>query len=442
MTPIKTIFLIDGEHHPTVVLEAVEKLSVTRGWDPIALFFLGGTEKISEPDDAYSLSKPLIVPSNLLRDFSSALRSFQPEMVVDLSDEPVLSNSLRFQLISRALKAGVRYRGADFEFHPPLMETVLDKPSIAVFGTGKRCGKTAVSAHLAQYLKNKGTPPVVVAMGRGGPQEPQLIREPAGGIDSHYLLEELNKGSHAASDHFEDALVAGITTIGCRRCGGGMAGEPFVTNFLEGAVMANGLEEKLIILEGSGAALPPVKADINICVVSAAQPLDDSLGYLGTYRLLISDGVIITMCEEPCADKQKIAQLVEGIRSINSDLLLVKTIFRPLPLKSIENRKVFLTFTAPAQMGDILADYLQRKTGCVVRGWSNHLSRRKPLEEDLRKAPDFDVLLTELKAAAVEVAVRFAVKEGKEVVFMHNRPICVDDDSMEDFIERLLERVK
>ncbi len=422
-----------------MVLEAVEKLSATRGWDPVALFFLGGTEKISEPEEAYFFPRPVIVPSDMLRDFSSALRSYQPEMVVDLSDEPVLSNNLRFQLISRALKAGARYRGADFEFHPPPMESILDKPSIAVFGSGKRCGKTAISAHLAHYLKTRGTPPVVVAMGRGGPQKPQLIREPAGKIDSDYLLEQLKRGSHAASDHFEDALVAGVTTIGCRRCGGGMAGEPFVTNYLEGALIANELEEEFVILEGSGAALPPVKADINICVISAAQPLDESLGYLGTYRLLISDGVIITMCEEPCADRQKIAQLEEGIRSINSDLLLVKTIFRPLPLKSIENKKVFLTFTAPAQMGETLSDYLQRKTGCVVRGWSSHLSRRKLLEKDLKSAPDFDVLLTELKASAVEVAVRFAVDEGKEVVFMHNRPISIDDYRVEDFIDNIME---
>jgi cyclic 2,3-diphosphoglycerate synthetase len=37
-----------------------------------------------------------------------------------------------------------------------------------VFGTGKRIGKTAVSGYLARWLRDRGLPPVVVAMGRGG----------------------------------------------------------------------------------------------------------------------------------------------------------------------------------------------------------------------------------------------------------------------------------
>ena len=35
-------------------------------------------------------------------------------------------------------------------------------------------------------------------------------------------MEQSEKGVHAASDHWEDALMSRILTIGCRRCGGGM----------------------------------------------------------------------------------------------------------------------------------------------------------------------------------------------------------------------------
>ncbi len=69
---------------------------------------------------------------------------------------------------------GVTYRGgADFTFTPkPLKKT--KKPSISIIGTGKRVGKTAVSGFVARTLKEVARP-VVVTMGRGGPEEPELI---------------------------------------------------------------------------------------------------------------------------------------------------------------------------------------------------------------------------------------------------------------------------
>ena len=96
-----------------------------------------------------------------------------PEVVVDLSDEPVLSPAARLLLASRALACGVPYVGADFRFEPPAFEPFA-LPSLAVFGTGKRVGKTAVTGHLARLLA-RDRDVVVVAMGRGGPAEPEVV---------------------------------------------------------------------------------------------------------------------------------------------------------------------------------------------------------------------------------------------------------------------------
>jgi cyclic 2,3-diphosphoglycerate synthetase len=41
----------------------------------------------------------------------------------------------------------------------------------------------------------------------------------------------------------------------------------------------------------------------------------------------------------------------------------------------------------------------------------------------------FDVLLTELKAAAVDVAARRAEALGADVVFVDNRPVTVEGDA-------------
>ena len=70
-------------------------------------------------------------------------------------------------LASRVLAAGLRYDGADFRFEPPRYEPFA-LPSLAVIGTGKRVGKTAVTGHVARLLA-RDRDVVVVAMGRGRP---------------------------------------------------------------------------------------------------------------------------------------------------------------------------------------------------------------------------------------------------------------------------------
>src|SRR5262249_38319997 len=155
------------------------------------------------------------------------------EAVVDLSDEPVLGPSERMRWASRALAAGLSYVGADFRFDPPELEP-FDVPSIAVIGTGKRVGQTAVTAHLGRLLA-RDREVVVVAMGRGGPPEPELVVSPPT-VDE--LVARSRAGHHAASDHLEIAALTGVPTIGCRRAGGGLAGAVFNSNVGEGARIA------------------------------------------------------------------------------------------------------------------------------------------------------------------------------------------------------------
>src|SRR5207248_4643650 len=124
---------------------------------------------------------------------------------------------------------------------PPFARVELDGPVLAVIGTGKRTGKTAVAGHWAALLRELGADPVVVAMGRGGPAEPQLVRAQER-PDLDRLLEISRSGAHAASDYLEDAALTGVTCVGCRRCGEGPAGEPVDSNVVEGARLAAALE--------------------------------------------------------------------------------------------------------------------------------------------------------------------------------------------------------
>ncbi len=141
----------------------------------------------------------------------------------------------------------------------------FDGPTLAVIGTGKRTGKTAVAAHWAGLLRERG--PVIVCMGRGGPAEPRVAAADTGLAELVALAEA---GAHAASDYLEDAVLAGVRTVGCRRVGGGLTGAPHESNVPAGAALAAALPGTgALIFEGSGSCIPPVAVDRTVCVIGA-----------------------------------------------------------------------------------------------------------------------------------------------------------------------------
>ncbi|MDX6450694.1 MAG: cyclic 2,3-diphosphoglycerate synthase [Gaiellaceae bacterium] len=358
---MRAVALIDGEHYAPVVRDALRALP----YDFVGAIMVGGTEKL-RPGADYG------VP--LVEGFADA------EAVVDLSDEPVLGPAERMRWASRALAAGLPYIGADFRFDPPVFQP-FELPSIAVIGTGKRVGKTAVTAHLARLLA-RGREVVVVAMGRGGPPDPEVIATAPSVED---LVALSRAGRHAASDHLEIAALSGVPTIGCRRAGGGLAGAVFTSNVLAGARLAAERNPDVVIFDGSGAAIPPIDVDRRVLVVGRDQDADQ---YLNTYRRLISDVVI------------------ENVE------------LRLRPTEPLEGRVA--VFTAGAtDVSHLDAD--------VVRV-STNLANRELLRGDLVAA---DTYLVELKAAAIDVVAEHALAHGIRVVLAAN-------DLVGDFDEQLL----
>ena len=307
---MRALFLIDGEHYPPVVLDAMRSVRDSLGAEGVAAAFLGGTEKLKEGTD-YGL--PLVTGEDPASAVQKALSEYTVDVVVDLSDEPVVGYRERMRIASLVLAAGARYLGSDFELRPPELHAISTKPALAVVGTGKRVGKTAVSGYLARLLARKGFDPGVVSMGRGGPPRPEVIEGHKLEVGSEYLLEALERGSHAASDYYETAALSRVTTVGCRRCGGGLAGEPFVSNVLEGARIANSLETGVTLFDGSGAAMPPVEVERRVLVAGAHQDPEYITGFLGAYRLYVSDLLLLTMSEEPMAGEEKVAGIIEDV---------------------------------------------------------------------------------------------------------------------------------
>ena len=423
---MRALFLIDGEHYPPVVLGAIESLRVSLDLEPVAAAFLGGTEKLREGTD-YGV--PLVKAEDPVSAVEKALREHEVELVVDLSDEPVVGYRERMRIASLVLATGVRYRGSDFEFEPPEYHAASTKPSLAVIGTGKRVGKTAVSGYLARLLSRNGYAPGVVSMGRGGPPEPEVIRGDEMEVGSDFLLEALTRGAHAASDCYETAALSRVVTVCCRRCGGGLAGAPFVSNVLKGAEMANALDTRITVFDGSGAAAPPVAVGARVLVAGANQDPEYLTGYLGAYRLLISDLLLLTMSEEPMASMEKVRNLVESVREFRPDLWVVPVVFRPRPVGEVRGLKVAYLSTAPEVVLETLCRHLEETYGCEVVAASGRLSDRKGLARDLKEmqGQGVEAYLTEIKAAAVDVVTRRGAEEGKPVFYCDNDPLAIHD---------------
>ena len=427
---MRALALIDGEHYPPVIRHALDVLTNTEGLEFVGAVFLGGTEKLKTSDALAALGLPIVHEPVLLRGVERGLAEYRPEVVIDLSDEPITGYAERFTYAAAALAAGAAYRGADFEFRPPRFERVTNRPSLAVFGTGKRIGKTAVSGYLARWLRDQGLTPVVVAMGRGGPETPEIVDGAAQALDVETLLRASRAGRHASSDHFENALLSRVTAVGSRRCGGGLAGAPYVSNVVEAGRIADRLAPRAILFDGSGAAIPPVAVDRRVLVMGAHQKLDTLCSYFGPYRIRIADVVLLTMCEEPLADAARIAAIRTAVASIQPRARCIETVFRPRPWfsGSLAGRRVFLALTAPESMGATLASHLERAYGLTVIGVTHALADRQRLREDLARglAAHPDVVLTEIKAASIDVVAEVATQAGVQVGFLDNIPVARD----------------
>lgn len=379
------IALIDGEHHPSAVRD------VLAGLDLAGVVFCGGEEKLGPGslEDHYGMPVELDPEEGLRRLAARA------DAVVDLADEPVVPARRKLRIAALALSLGLAYEAPGGRLDPPRYERVgFDGPKLAVIGTGKRTGKTAVAGHWAALLRDEGVDPVMVCMGRGGPAGPQ-VAEAAPSLDELIAIAE--SGSHAASDYLEDAVIAGVRTVGCRRIGGGFAGEPFESNVPAGAELAASLAPGAIVFEGSGACIPPVEVDRTVCILGAGSPEP-----FAEYRLARADLVLFA---EGAAEPPDAA---------------IPFSLRPEPVEDIPAGARAAVFTTGATAVEGLPDP-------VV--FSTNLARRGALAAELDRAAaeGCDVYLTELKAAAIDTVAVRARAEGARVVFIRNRPVGIDD---------------
>jgi cyclic 2,3-diphosphoglycerate synthase len=170
--------------------------------------------------------------------------------------------------------------------------------------------------------------------------------------------------------------------------------------------------------------------------VPATIALEHFGGYLGPLRVLLSDLVVFMMGAGPSSGPDNLSALYPLARRLSEGIRISVAELEPVALGDVRGKDAFFCTTAHRGVAASLADRLERTSGCRVIGISASLADRSVLEADLAAAPPYDVLLTELKAAAVDVAARRALDRGAEVAFVDNRPRTAGGDGEVDELLR------
>jgi cyclic 2,3-diphosphoglycerate synthetase len=221
-----------------------------------------------------------------------------------------------------------------------------------------------------------------------------------------------------------------VETVGCRRCGGGLAGAVSLSNVHQGARLAVELGPELVVFDGSGAAIPPVETSRRVLVVNAQQDPDVVTGYLNDFRHRVSDLVVLTMAETGSG--------WEELRDRAAKLgpRVVATTLRPRPVESVEGRKVAFFSTAPASAHELLRSHLREKHGAEVVHVSGSLADRGTLRAELERV-QADLFLVELKAAAIDVVAETARERGVDVVLAGSDVVTADGEDLDAELLRL-----
>jgi len=139
-------------------------------------------------------------------------------------------------------------------------------------------------------------------------------------------------------------------------------------------------------------------------------------GYLNPYRALLADLVVVTMSESGTAHGELAAAMAALTRP---GVPVVRVVLRPRPLEGVRGRRVAFFGTAPAVQHSQIAEHLAEEYGGEVVYVSGSLSDRAALRSELTRL-DCDVIVVEIKAAAIDVVAEEATRMEIPVVLAAN----------------------
>ena len=196
----------------------------------VAAVLVGGTEKL-RGGEQYG------VP--LVDSLEEAIASFEPDVVLDLSDEPVLGPAARFRLAARSARARGAVRGRRLPSRSAALRADRD-----ALGRRDRDGEARRQDRRHRARGAAARPRAAASSSSrwgvaGRPSPSSSSVRPTSPICS-----PLSGGTSRRVRSSRDRRGDGLQTVGCRRCGGGLAGAVGISNVVAGVRLAEGLDAR------------------------------------------------------------------------------------------------------------------------------------------------------------------------------------------------------
>ncbi|MDA3793441.1 MAG: hypothetical protein PF545_07320 [Elusimicrobia bacterium] len=482
----KALFLIDGVHKPDNSVFSIKELCSRYGVKVSALLWIGGTEKIKSRHDFSAIIKKEFkrevfyfedekgkpFPEKGIREIIRQDSSIKT--VVQLSGAPQIFRKKTNRYASVAVSMGAQYLAGGTVFSEYRINTKHKKPSVGLYATNKRVGKTSFGSYIGNLMcgikmcgiKRIDTKfkPIIITHSRGGPPDPPLIEVYKSSADKpayeltkgelltsrfkpEYLSRLLDFGLHGASDVFEDALRVSayldrweeshnkvppyISMIGCRRAGAGYFNEFVVSNAGKGIKKANESEADIIIHEGSGAEHPPVEVDGIIFFIPSDVDLELLDDFPGLEKSIL---FIIANCQKETAGPDRVKKINDILKKRSPDTKIVLTRFVPEVVAEnpdLKDKEVAFFTTAPNYILKKLALYIEKTYGCRVKESCNNLDNDIAMKKSIDRIEEdggVDFYLFEIKARGVEGAGYIRKKYKGRYFYINNIPLAVDED--------------
>ena len=406
---MRVLVLVDGEHYPPVTRWGIEAAR-DRGFESSARCFWGASRRSGR--EAPDLGVPVRRAGDDRVALAEAIDEWAPRGVLDLSDEPVVGYRERMELAAVALARGVRTSGRTSGSTRPSTARRSPRPTLAVIGTGKRTGQ---DRDRRGGRPDRGRPR---ARSRGRGDGSGRTRRAAGGRGRDRAPRASRSSwCGAASTRppttWRMALTTGVTTSapggpggagrppdGDERPRGGRAGR---------RARGRGRDRR----RGAGRPSPSMPWDAGILVVPAACRPSTWAATSGPLRLLLSDLVVVTMAAGP-AGLENLPHLRSHVERLHADAAAHRDRLRATATWRTCRVRGCSSPPRPRRRSPPGRSTLLQAAHRMPRWWggAHRLADRAGLAEDLERPGGYDVFLTELKAAAVDIGERAGPRRG------------------------------
>jgi hypothetical protein len=258
----------------------------------------------------FSLEVPFVVEAGAPAAVQRASAEFSPRAVVDITESDLDD---RFIWANEALQLGLEVHGADFRLWPPALRGGA-APTVTFVGAGPAVGKTAAIVSFLEEVKAKRKTAAVV-LDLGGPPYPELVEGAGAAPAVERLLSFHRDGRSIGGDHYLIATATGVPAVGCSFAGTGLTGVPLNSLLGDAFVFATEAGGELVVVEGSGRAMPPTTGALGFLINVRTEP-ELLRAFPFAYQLRRAAAVIATGFER-APNPKTVGDLEAAVKAVN-----------------------------------------------------------------------------------------------------------------------------